>query len=182
MSCLSPPTCFSFLTTWWYLINHAQLIAFKIRTKSSHLVKWKLIQLFYTMAMIHLTYRHTHIHTPSTCSLLAISNSGSSGFSQCSLLVTFCEFFVHHFSFNTYEYECSFFIHRLKLCLEFFLWSFEKLSQIGTMLFNLEKRKKVSERKQTQIRKKQILTVSCLKSIASLFLLFKSKLNPSNLC
>lgn len=43
------------------LINHAQLIAFKIRSKSSHLVKWKLIQLFYSVVMTDFT--HTFIPT-----------------------------------------------------------------------------------------------------------------------
>ena len=43
------------------------MIAFKIRTKSSHLVKWKLIQLFYTMEMIHLTYTPVPTPVPPPC-------------------------------------------------------------------------------------------------------------------
>lgn len=131
------------------------MIAFKIRTKSSHLVKWKLIQLFYTMAMINLT--HTLPLTPTTCIILAISYSKFSGLSQDSMIGTFLWNFMHYFSFNTYEgkYKYPFFIHRVELFFDFFLWSFDQLSDPENVPFHLEKSKRVCGRKATQCRQKE---------------------------
>lgn len=63
-----------------------------------------------------------------------------------------------HFSFR--DWNCFW---------NFFLWSFDKLLHPGNMLFHLEKSKRVNGRKWTQTRQKEIVSISCLIPIASLF-------------
>lgn len=131
------------------------MIAFKIRTKSSHLVKWKPIQLFYTTATIPLT--HTHTHTPITCSVLVISYSETASVScGCSLIATSLWIFVCHFSFNPQrsKYECSLSISGLKLFLEFFCDHLTN-SHIQEMCCFTWKKARVNGRKRTQIGQKE---------------------------
>lgn len=159
------------------------MIAFKIRTKSSHLVKWKPIQLFYTTATIHLTHAHTHTRTPTTCSMLVISYSETSGVSWCSLIGTFLWIFLcvvflliltglsMNVHFTSADWNCFW---------NFFVSSFDKLSHPGNVLFRLEKSKSKWE-KRTQIGQKETDHFASYPNCLSLFFLYKSKLNTPNL-
>lgn len=89
-------------------------------------------------------HTQNNTHTATTHSLVDMLHSGSSGLSQCSLIITFLWIFMYYYLLMLMRVSISLYFSFIDWnCFQNFFRSFDELSYPGNRLFTWKKAKKL---------------------------------------